>query len=82
MPPPGPGAEGACSPVSETGGKTLPPLKEARAEVIARFEAEYLTELLRMTDGNIKASCAIAGVSRQHLHNLIQKYGIRRPGRG
>lgn len=58
----------------------MPPLKEARAEVIARFESQYLTELLGRTNGNIKASCSIAGVSRQHLHNLIQKYGIRRSG--
>ncbi len=58
----------------------IPPLKEARAEVIARFENRYLTELLDRTNGNIKESCAIAGVSRQHLHNLLQKYGIRRSG--
>ena len=69
-------------PFAEAAAEPLKPLKEARADVIARFETAYLTRLLEATDGNIKASCAIAGVSRQHLHNLIQKYGIRRPDRG
>ena len=50
---------------SLSGGKTdilpanhLPPLKELRASVYAKAEKEYLTDLLKMTAGNINQACS------------------------
>ena len=64
----------AAIPVS----KPLVPLKAARAEMIAAFERRYLKDLLAQTAGNIKIACQTAGITRQHLHKLMQKYDLQR----
>ncbi|MBU2551937.1 MAG: sigma-54 dependent transcriptional regulator [Proteobacteria bacterium] len=66
-PAPGPPAD-PCRP--------LPPLSQARQDVVEAFERQYLRDLLALTRGSIKEACRIAGISRQRLHVLQKKYDL------
>ena len=37
------------------------------------FVRQYLTELLRFTQGNVSAAARQAGIRREHLHRLLKK---------
>jgi len=43
---------------------------------IARFEAEYLEELMRHAKTDVRLACRIAGLSRSRLYALLKKYRI------
>jgi transcriptional regulator with PAS, ATPase and Fis domain len=58
------------------------PLLEARDVVIEQFDRKYLTEKLREHGGNISRAADAIGVSRQLVHRLIERYGLRRSGEG
>ncbi len=67
----------------ELGATTAPgvgalpkPLQVARREASEDFERRYLKDVLSRTDGNVSAAAAMAGVSRQMIHRLMQKHGI------
>lgn len=51
-------------------------MKEAKAEIIRRFEREYLTRLLDETNGNVTRAAEKAGKERRSLGKLIKKHGI------
>ena len=51
--------------------------KEARAEVLQRFEHEYLQKLLALTKGNVSAASRHAKMDRSHLIELLQRHGLR-----
>jgi DNA-binding NtrC family response regulator len=53
------------------------PFKEAKEEIVERFEAAYLPELLARTSGNISQAAKHAGLSRRHLRALMDKHGLR-----
>lgn len=53
------------------------PLREARALIIERFERTYLSLKLAETAGNVSQAAKNMGVSRQFLHRLIERYGLR-----
>jgi DNA-binding NtrC family response regulator len=48
----------------------------AREQAIAKFEQEYLRQLLRRHRGNVSAAADESQMSRQNFHRLMQKYGI------
>ena len=50
--------------------------REARKKVLAAFNIEYITNLLRHTEGNVSSAAQSAGVERQSLQHLMRKYGI------
>jgi two-component system response regulator GlrR len=50
----------------------LQPLTEAKEA----FEKEYLTDLLRATQGNISKAAQIAGRYRADFYKLLKKYGL------
>jgi two-component system response regulator GlrR len=50
----------------------LPSLVEARE----RFEREYLTQILKLTAGNIAQGARIAGRNRTEFYRLLQKHGL------
>ena len=52
------------------------PFKEAKGKVVEAFEREYLEDLMKRTKGNISAAAREAGIDRNHLTKLLQKYGI------
>jgi DNA-binding NtrC family response regulator len=53
------------------------PLREARQQVIERFERAYLASQLDAHAGNVTRAAEAAGVSRQFLHRLLERYGLR-----
>ena len=55
-------------------------LKDFREAEMARIEKEYLTSLLRRTNGEVGEACRISGLSRSRLYTLLKKYGIRPSG--
>jgi two-component system, NtrC family, response regulator len=65
VPEPGPG-----------GRETLPSLKEFREEGLAAMEKNYLSELMRITGGDIKEACRISGLSRSRLYSLLQEHRL------
>lgn len=51
--------------------------KEARADVLQRFEGDYLKKLLELTKGNVSAASRHAKMDRSHLIELLQRHGLR-----
>lgn len=52
------------------------PFHEAKAEMLARFETDYLRDLMRLAEGNVSKAARIAGIERRHLYRLIEKAGL------
>jgi DNA-binding NtrC family response regulator len=55
------------------------PFAEAKAEVVGRFEKEYLEDLLRRSGGNMAEAARRAGLERKYLYRLLERVGIDRP---
>jgi transcriptional regulator with PAS, ATPase and Fis domain len=53
------------------------PLREARDMVIEQFERSYLLARLREHGGNVSRAAVSMGVSRQLVHRLMERYGVR-----
>jgi DNA-binding NtrC family response regulator len=65
--------------------------RPARAEVIGRFESQYLAELINRSRGNLSAAARMANMDRTTLYRLMSRHGLRpgqrpdvksEPGRG
>jgi DNA-binding NtrC family response regulator len=56
----------------------LIPYRHARAEVLARFEAEYLGRLISECEGNASEAARRARMDRPYLLTLLRKHGLRR----
>jgi DNA-binding NtrC family response regulator len=52
-------------------------LPEARELVMEQFERRYVTERLARHAGNVSRAAESMGISRQLLHRLIERYGLR-----
>ena len=53
------------------------PFKEAKSELIADFEQQYMRDLLALHDGNVSQAAREAGIERAYLQRLIRKHDIR-----
>jgi two-component system, NtrC family, response regulator GlrR len=53
------------------------PLREARQQVVERFEQGYIAAQLEAHGGNVTRAAESVGVSRQFLHRLMERYRIR-----
>lgn len=53
------------------------PLREAREMVVEQFERTYVVAKLRESSGNVSRAAEAMGVSRQLVHRLMERYGIR-----
>ncbi len=51
----------------------MKPLKEARES----FEREYLSNVLKLTEGNISKAAELTGKYRADFYNLLKKYGLK-----
>jgi DNA-binding NtrC family response regulator len=51
--------------------------KEAKEEVMHRFHADYLGELLRRNNGNVTHSALECGLERQALQQILRRYGLK-----
>ena len=56
--------------------KFLPTLKDYREDAILQTEKQYLENLIKHTEGNIKEACRISGLSRPRLYALLKKFNI------
>jgi len=56
---------------------------DAKERLIMEWEREYLTALLRRTDGNVARAARESGLHRPYLHRLLKKHGLgsSRPAR-
>jgi two-component system response regulator GlrR len=70
-------APGSISVVA--GGSELKhlPFKEAKERVFEAFTREYLVALFRECDGNISQMARTAGINRNHVQRLLDRYGLR-----
>ena len=59
------------------GGGPLPTFRDAKREVVEKFERSYLRELMRRHAGNVTAASQQAGMLRSALQRLLRKHGIR-----
>lgn len=51
---------------------------DAREQILAQFEKEYITRLVARTSGNISRAARIADVDRATLYRMIDRNGLRR----
>jgi DNA-binding NtrC family response regulator len=51
--------------------------RDARTAALARFEAEYLKDLIERTDGNASEAARLARMDRPYLLTLLRKHGLR-----
>ncbi len=73
-----PAAPQGPRPVMPALADVLPmPLREARDVVVEHFERAYLAAKLNEHAGNVSRAAESIGVSRQFLHRLIERYGLR-----
>ena len=54
------------------------PMKEAKREIVATFEREYLVAALLRAGGNIAQAARLSGKNRRDFFRLMRKYGINR----
>ncbi len=52
------------------------PFSEAKAELVARFERDYLKDLLIRAGNNISQAARISGIDRKHLYRLLESAGL------
>jgi DNA-binding NtrC family response regulator len=50
--------------------------REAKERLIAAWERDYLTQLLRKTGGNVSRAAREGGLDRVYLHRLMKKLGV------
>ncbi len=72
-----PAKEGAAH--KETSSPFLPTLKDYRGIIISEGEKKYLQDLMALTEGNIKKACAISGLGRSRLYDLMKTHHVSRP---
>ncbi len=75
-PAPGPAGEAQPGSLPDPQAVLDLPFKEAKNQLIERFEREYLRELLRRHKGNISRAAAEAGIDRNYIHRLVKKYDL------
>lgn len=57
------------------------PFKEAKEQLLERFEAAYFKRLLAHSDGNASAMARAAGIDRKHLYTLAKKHHLDLKGK-
>ena len=62
--------------VSSGGFATDRPFKDAKNDLINRFERDYIRDLLGRNDGNISKAAREAQIERAYLQRLIKKHGL------
>ncbi len=81
---PGPGEPTPKRNVLEVLVDASVPFKQAKAQMVAEFEARYLRQLLKMHKGNVSRAARAAGLDRMTVHKMLNRRGVayvRRGGR-
>ncbi len=53
------------------------PFHEAKDALVAKFEREYLSDLVTRAGGNLSQAARIAGLERKFLYKLLERAGLR-----
>lgn len=56
----------------------LRPFKTMKTEMIAQFERDYLSQLLKIYRGNLTRSAQHAGMNIKNFHDKMARYGLKR----
>ena len=64
------------SPMGDEALNTLD-YREAKEEVLRRFHATYIGNILSNTQGNVSQAARLCGLERQGLQQIMRRYGIR-----
>jgi two-component system NtrC family response regulator len=64
--------------VPAAGAWTPPPWSVFRQEALDTAERDYFRQVLDAAGGDVRRACALAGVSRARLYQMLQKHGIVR----
>ncbi len=54
------------------------PFRTMKAELVERFEREYLSQVLRTYRGNISRSAQHAGINIKNFHEKMARYGLKK----
>ena len=55
------------------------PYHEAKAELLSRFDTDYVKDLLGRTEGNLSEAARVAGIERRHLYRMLARIGVKPP---
>lgn len=69
--------EGESLPCLEEPDLTGLPLRDAKRELVTRFEREYLENALRESRGNIARAARQSGKARRAFFELMRKHGVK-----
>jgi two-component system response regulator GlrR len=69
--------DGGAGPAPSASELSALPFKEAKERLVSAFTREYLAALLEQCDGNISQVARTAGIARNYVQRLVQKYGIK-----
>jgi DNA-binding NtrC family response regulator len=68
----------AAAPASEdVSFRADQPFHPAKDALVARFEREYLEDLVKRAGGNLSQAARIAGLERKFLYKLLERAGLR-----
>jgi DNA-binding NtrC family response regulator len=68
----------AASPGKAHSADASTPFKEAKENLVAAFERDYLADLMRRYAGNVSVAARESGIGRAYLHRLLKKHGLSR----
>jgi DNA-binding NtrC family response regulator len=71
-----PAVRGTGAPAAAPGGDGPATFKEAKQQLIERFERQFIAEALTRSEGNISKAADEMGMYRQHLQLKLAEYGI------
>jgi DNA-binding NtrC family response regulator len=63
-------------PAPALGIRTDLPFKEAKGQLVEKFERQYIEDLMRRHKMNLSAAAREAQIDRKHLRELIRKYDL------
>ncbi len=66
------------APAGAGGSSGVLSLAEVRRKALAEAEKRYLSELLALSQGSIKQTAALAGITTRQLHNLMIRNGLHK----
>ncbi|MBS2014161.1 MAG: sigma 54-dependent Fis family transcriptional regulator [Deltaproteobacteria bacterium] len=58
-------------------GRADVPYHDAKDALLARFDREYCTDLLRRANGNLSQAARLAGLERKYLYKVLERAGLR-----
>jgi DNA-binding NtrC family response regulator len=67
---------GTSAPLEAPLARADVPYHEARSAVLARFDRDYLGDLMRREGANLSQAARVAGLERKYLYKLLERAGV------